>query len=188
MRLEHVRSRRKLPFGSTEVTAGRLAHLTHWDVAAKLLDHGRAASPGLVVTFTKQRYTEVGADCFIVHGDDTSIAPVVVDLTEAAEGDDEGAVASSADESDGVDWGRGMLPKARRKSSAGAAKKHAPSSAEANVFVEAHPPLYGAWDAAGVSQRELEALDLFAHSDDDDDGPGGSSCSGASDGGGEQDH
>jgi hypothetical protein len=62
-------TRRQLPFGGV-VTTGMINHLTYWDLAAWILENGRATHETLRVTLVKVSHSPFGGDRFHVHGEE----------------------------------------------------------------------------------------------------------------------
>lgn len=112
----HIHTRR-LPFGQHN-KVGMLDHYTHWDVAALLLDSGRAALRDLKIVFSKMLHRNQLFHQDIVSGIDTSVEPHVVDFAEivSGHGPGGGGGGGNVDGSAEVDWDTGVLPRAKKSS------------------------------------------------------------------------
>lgn len=99
-----IATRRGLPFGG-DVDRAMFRHLTHWDMAALILQGDRSACPSLRITMELLRHRAVGGDRFCVLGVDAEFPP-----HELVVGSAVAAAPGGSGRPDDVDWERGLLP------------------------------------------------------------------------------
>ena len=108
-----VRTRRALKIGGP-VAVGMFVTASHWDIAAMLLEGGRARAPRVVFTFSKQLNQRVGSDMFRILGCDPHLPATVVELDSGLDSSKGGGKGSKRDgprdDPGHVDWGRDLLP------------------------------------------------------------------------------
>ena len=131
-RLPLIHCRRQLPFGGAASDDGMFCHHSYTDVAAIILEDGRALVSQLRVTMCRQRSTLKGGDRFLVHGDDPSMPPQSIMLGSGPGPRPSRSVSSAPPDAigdDGWDSDSGILPQSlppRTASKGASAKPGAP--------------------------------------------------------------
>lgn len=156
-REQFLATHQQLPFGGA-VNRGRLVHLTHWDLAARLLTHCDAF--GSTVEIALLAHRELHGDKFIIDGEDGRLAKLViaVDTLGAREG---GARSHGCDE---VDWDHVTPP----RSSAASVRENDGMEGEGDAYAQLAEVLGECAEVASeVSGDGISDVDDSSSSEDD---------------------
>ena len=131
---------------------------SHWDIAAELLQGGRARRASIKVTFTQQAWGPIGGYTFLVRGRSVDVDPMVVEYNRETHDDTPSASPRALGD---VDWDRDVLPRRTR------AARTPPPSDEGVAFFEALPYAFGVVDAAFSEEADLGVFDCGSSEDGD---------------------